>query len=258
MRSSIPLYNALAADYDVHFEVPHRRAYDDLAWEFVLPFLPDTPGQIIDAGCGVGRWAERLVALGHYVIGIEQTPARAAAARNRWQTDRFRLVERSIEEVEPPEGEADLVLALGSLQYTLDPEQIIEYFAHWVSPGGSVVVLVDSLVALVLELIASGKDDEALVRLQSRMGTWVLDGQQADNHLFDRERLENAFRRASLTEVCSKGLLVGASALGRDELTGRLTNDWEAQLTLERTLAQSPLLADLGKQLLVSGRRRRL
>ena len=33
VRSSAPLYDALAADYDAHFAAPHRRAYDELAWE---------------------------------------------------------------------------------------------------------------------------------------------------------------------------------------------------------------------------------
>ena len=33
VRPSAPLYDALAADYDAHFAVPHRRAYDELAWE---------------------------------------------------------------------------------------------------------------------------------------------------------------------------------------------------------------------------------
>jgi hypothetical protein len=34
-----------------------------------------------------------------------------------------------------------------------------------------------------------------------------------------------------------------------------LTQDWEGQMALERRLAESFLLADLGKQLLVTGRR---
>jgi ubiquinone/menaquinone biosynthesis C-methylase UbiE len=159
MRSSISLFNTLAAGYDAHFEALHRRAYDDLAWEFVQPLLPAVPGCVIDAGCGVGRWAERLVALGHHIVGIEQAPAMADVARARLPTDRFELIEGSMEAVELPEGQADLVLALGSLQYTVDPEHMIERFARWTRVGGSVVVLVDSLVALVLELVAAGKTD---------------------------------------------------------------------------------------------------
>jgi len=255
MRSSIPLYNSLASGYEAHFEAPHRRAYDDLAWELIQPLLPTASGHVIDAGCGVGRWAKRLVGLGHYVVGIEQAPAMADAARARLQTDLFELVEGSMEEVELPEGHADLVLALGSLQYTRNPEFMIERFARWTRAGGSVVVVVDSLVALVVELVASGKSREALLCLERRMGTWVQGEQRADNHQLDRDRLVAAFRRAELTSICARGLLVGASAIGRQRLIESLTDDWDGQMSLERQLAQSSLMADLGKQLFVCGRR---
>jgi hypothetical protein len=49
---------------------------------------------------------------------------------------------------------------------------------------------------------------------------------------------------------------VTATALGRDDLTDRLTTDREAHLDLERHLLESPLLADTGKQLMVTGYRR--
>lgn len=255
MRSSIALYDALASEYDAHWEAPHRRAYDDLAWEYVQPLLPAFPGRVIDAGCGNGRWAARIADLGHAVIGIEQAPAMASAAQASVRTDRFQLIEGSMEKVELPEGRADLVLALGSLQYTLDPERMIRRFARWTHPGGAVAVLVDSQVALVLELLASGKHREALQRLETRMGTWVQGEESADNHQLDRDRLVDAFRDAGLTAIRAHCLLVGASAFGLQRLIESLTQDWEGQMALERRLAESFLLADLGKQLLVCGRR---
>lgn len=255
MKSSIPLYNALASDYGVHWEAPHRRAYDDLAWEFVRPLLPDSPGLVIDAGCGVGRWAKRIVGLGHTVIGIEQAPAMAEVARAGLAEDRFELIEGPMEEVDLPEGRADLVIALGSLQYTPDPEHMVGRLARWTRAGGAVAALVDSQVALVLELLAAGKREEALQRLETRMGTWIQGGESADNHQIDRDRLVDAFRRAGLSGIRARGLLVGASAFGLQRLVESLAQDRDRQMALERRLAESFLLADLGKQLLVSGRR---
>jgi SAM-dependent methyltransferase len=256
MRSSIPLYDALATSYDSHFQVLHRRAYDDLAWEYVQPLLPAGPGRIIDAGCGIGRWAQRFLALGHAVIGIEQATAMANAARARLADNpSFTLIEASMEEVDLPEGEADLVLALGSLQYSHDPQRMIERLAKWTKIGGSVFVLVDSLVALVLELLAVGKQEDALKSLQTRMGTWIQGDHIADNHQLDRDRLLKYFLDSGLIDVSVHGLLVGASAFGRARLVESLQFDWERQMTLERQLARNPLLADLGKQLLVFGRK---
>jgi len=253
MRPSTPLFDALAAAYDEHFAVPHRAAYDDLAWERVEAALPESPGLAVDAGCGVGRWAERLIAMGHSVIGIEPAPAMAQAARARNPGDQFTLIEGRMEDVEL-EAQADVVMAMGSLQYTRNPEAAIPRLANWTRPAGTVLVLVDSLVALTIELLRAGKREEALERLRTHQGVWQTDGQSADLHLLHRERLEAAFTAAGLQDVRSYGLLVGASIDGRDQLARDLKEDPEARLTSERELMAFPQVADLGKQLLVEGR----
>lgn len=253
MRPSAPLFDALAAEYDEHFAVPHRAAYDELAWERMTALLPERPGLVVDAGCGVGRWAERLIQMGHSVIGIEPAPSMAQAARQRNLGDRFTLIEGRMEDVEL-EAQADVVMAMGSLQYTRDPEAAVTRLARWTRSGGTVLVLVDSLVALAIELLRAGKKEEALERLRTHQGVWRTDGQSADLHLLHRERLEAAFTEAGLEDIRAFGLLVGASIAGRDQLTRDLNEDPEARLTSERELAAFPQVADLGKQLLVEGR----
>jgi SAM-dependent methyltransferase len=250
----VPLYDALAPTYEEHFAVPHRRAYDDLAWELLQPLLPDAPAHIVDVGCGIGRWARRLVGLGHFVVGIEQAPAMAAMSRELVASDRFELLEMPMEEAELPARQADLVLAMGSLQYSADPEQMLQHLGQWSRPGGWVVVLVDSLIALVLELLASGKEEEAFLRLETLRATWVQGDLQADYHLFDRDRLERAFEDAGLVDIRVRGLLVGWSALGRERVLRRLISRPDRQMAVERRLAASALLADAGKHLYAWGR----
>jgi SAM-dependent methyltransferase len=253
MRPSAPLFDALAAGYDEHFAAPHRAAYDKLAWERLEAVLPKEPGLVVDAGCGVGRWAERLIAMGHKVIGIEPAPAMAQAARERNPGERFTLIEGRMEDVEL-EVQADVVMAMGSLQYTRDPEAAVARLAGWTHPGGTVLVLVDSLVALAIELLRAGKKEEAFERLRTHQGVWQTDGQSADLHLLHRERLEAAFATVGLHGVRSYGLLVGASIDGRDQLARDLKEDPGARLTSERELMAFPQVAELGKQLLVEGR----
>jgi hypothetical protein len=91
---------------------------------------------------------------------------------------------------------------------------MLQRLGQWTRPGGWFVVVVDSLIALVLELLAAGKEDEALLRLETRRGTWVQGDRQADYHLFDRDRLQRAFEDAGLVDIGVRGLLVGWSALG--------------------------------------------
>lgn len=253
MRPSAPLFDALAAEYDEHFAVPHRAAYDELAWERLEAALPEHPGLLVDAGCGVGRWAERLIGMGHSVIGIEPAPAMAKTARERDLGEQFTLIEGRMEDVEL-EAQADVVMAMGSLQYTRDPEAAVARLADWTCPGGTVLVLVDSLVALAIELLRAGRREEAMDRLRTHQGLWRMDGQSAELHLLHHERLESAFTAAGLQDIRSYGLLVGASVDGREQLTQELEEDSAARLTNERELMAFPLLADLGKQLLIEGR----
>lgn len=262
MRPSQPLYDMLAPTYEQHFQVPHRRLYDQLAWERVVRLLPPPgpgTGPVIDAGCGVGRWARMLIARGYRVIGIEQSPGMLAELARTPLGPDFRLVEGSMSEVDLDgllrgSGAAGVV-AMGSLQYTDDPAATVQRLSSWLAPGGVLAVLVDSLVGLVLELIGSGRTDEAAERLETRRGVWRIDGQSADLHLLDVATLTAAFASAGLTGVTAAGLLVEAAALGRDRLLRALVDDFDGALARERRWADDPLLADAGKQLLVTARR---
>jgi SAM-dependent methyltransferase len=256
MRSSIPLFDGLADHYDRHFAVAHRRAYDTLAWERVSTLLPARPGVVVDAGCGVGRWATRFAALGHRVVAIDHAPRMVAGARERLPIDRCAVVHASIEEANVEEASADLVVAMGSVQYTRDPERVIERFGRWVRPGGSVAVLVDSLVAMAVEKIRAGRHEHGLAEARERRGVWEQDDAAADLHLLDRARLEAAFRRGGLADIRSAGLLVTATIFGLPWVFERLGTAADDLLALEQNLMDEPALADLGKQLLVVGHRR--
>lgn len=248
------LFDELAADYEEHFSVPSRRAYDDLAWE-ATPKL-STPGTVVDVGCGVGRWARRFLSTGHQVVGIEPSPAMAAAAR-RGTTgdDDFRLVEAGVEETELKPAAADLVVAMGSLQYAGDPVAALTRMSGWVVPGGAIAVLVDGLVALCLELSRAGREDEARQRAAERRGVWEQHGRRVGLHLFDSRSLAGAAAEAGLVEVEVTGLLVGFSLRGRTELAAALDRDYEGQLARERAWSAEPAFTDLGKQLLLTARR---
>lgn len=93
MIASVEFFDSLAPEYDAHFMTTHRRAYDELAWEVVAHLLPQSRGVVVDVGCGIGRWVPRFLALGHRVIGIEQSPAMAATANRRFgRHARFTLI----------------------------------------------------------------------------------------------------------------------------------------------------------------------
>ena len=253
--SSAAVFDSLATSYERHFAEPHRAAYDLLAWEYVERLLPALPGRVIDAGCGVGRWVPRLLREGHEVIGIENSPGMIQRLHEAALGDHFTLVEGSMETTELAEGQADLVIAMGSLQYAERPEVTLQRFSSWLRPGGAVCVLVDSLVALVVELLARGSSVEAFDRLSTRRGVFRIEGASAEHHLFDRVRLVEAFANAGLEGIETRGLLVGATVFGRAALTRRLEASPDSALAVERDLMRESVLFDVGKQFLASGRR---
>jgi SAM-dependent methyltransferase len=252
---STALYDALAADYEHHFDVPHRRAYDDLAWERVLTTLPAAPAHVVDAGAGIGRWAVRLLDLGYTVTGIEPAPQMARRAERLTSRTGFHLVHQGIERTDLTLGSVDAVVAMGSWQYTPDPTAAIARMAGWLRPGGSLSVLVDSRTALVLELLRSDRADEALERATTGIGVWRQGDLAAELHLMDAAQVGAAYAKAGLVVEQVSGLLVGASVLEPGQLRSELERDFTARLDVERRLADVPSLADLGKQLFVSGRR---
>ena len=255
-RSPNSLYDALAAGYDASYAVPgHRKAYDVLAWERVTAFLPAAPATVIDAGCGTGRWVEKFLDLGHRVVGIEQAPGMRAVIASRELGEGFTLVPESMETARVEPASADLVVAMGSTQFTSDPAATIRRYAEWVRPGGHVCVYVDSRLALVLELLRLDRREEALLRLRTGRGVWAVDGTEADVHLYDHAELRRDFLAAGLEDVSGHGLLVSASTIGSAGCTKAMEDDEAGFMALERTLSDDALMVDCGKHLFMSGRR---
>jgi SAM-dependent methyltransferase len=252
--SSIALYDALAPDYEQHFTEPHRRAYDDLAWESVLSALPPSPSCIVDAGAGVGRWSVRLLDLGYEVIAIEQAPAMLARLSQLRSRPGFSMISADMATVDLAPESVDAVIAMGSIQYTDDPAAMLARMTDWLRTGATISIVVDSLQGLVVELLRAGRIDEAIDRAQTKVGRWQQRGLTADMHLFSADDLERLLADAGVDAIAVKGLLVGASLVGVSALTERLRDDYDTQLATERTLSDVRDFADLGKQLLAIGR----
>lgn len=247
-------YAALAPTYDYEFLAPHRRTYDRMAWEAVTSLFQSrsAPLRVVDIGCGTGRWARLLVDAGHEVIGIEPCAAMAAKT-SELPTARFTLQPCSVDDAEVDNGWADLVIAMGSIQYAPRPHASIARSAQWLSPDGFMAVLVDSLGGLVLELLARGDREQALERVASRRALWQRNGLDVEYHLFDAASLTRAMEDANLDVIGLQGLLVSSAVSDCDQLgfvDGR-------DLDIERELSCIRPMADSSKQLLAIARRAR-
>jgi ubiquinone/menaquinone biosynthesis C-methylase UbiE len=253
---AIHLYDVMSAGYDDSFEIAgYRRAYDLLAGEYISAYLPASRGVIIDAGCGTGRWASKWLKQGHRVIGIEQSPQMMKLLRQRKLGRQFTLIAGPMETVRIKLASADLVVAMGSFQYSSDPPKVLQRFASWVKPGGFVCVYTDSLVALVLELIRVGKIDECMQRLIEERGVLSVGNASASLRLYHSAALKADLEQAGLINIDCRGLLTSSSACGREQWAAAMNADEAAFLNLERRLSRFPLLADVGRHIIASGQR---
>ncbi len=251
---SASLYSAIADGYDASYLTPsHRKIYDSLAWDHVLSLPIPHRARIVDVGCGSGRWARRWCALGHHVTGIEQAPGMIASLRADWPQGDFALIQGDMDAVDLTEASADLVLAMGSLQYARDPAALLRRFARWLRPGGHVCVYVDSLVSLVLELIRNRRDEEALEAATTRSGRFRHEEHAASVLLYDQQSLRRDFEQAGLADIRCHGLGVRAGIVGRAAATADMQVNEAATMQIERRLTAIQTLADTGLHILAVG-----
>jgi SAM-dependent methyltransferase len=98
------------------------------------------PGRALDAACGTGRHARRLVELGHDVVGIDITPEMLERATHGVPEARF--VEADLHDVPAPDAHFDLVVCGLALAHLDDPMDALTELARVLRPGGRLVVSV--------------------------------------------------------------------------------------------------------------------
>jgi SAM-dependent methyltransferase len=111
---------------------------DHAFWRMNLPallaLLPE-PGELtVDVGCGEGRVARRLRELGHTVVGVEGSPALAAAARAADPELEVHVADAAAMPL--GDGVADLAVASMSLMNMDDPPAVVREVARVLRPRG--------------------------------------------------------------------------------------------------------------------------
>jgi SAM-dependent methyltransferase len=98
-------------------------------------------GQVVlEAGCGAGRFTEVLLAAGARVFACDLSRAVEANRANCGHWAGHFVCQADILDLPAAEAAFDLVLCIGVLQHTPDPEAAIRALAARVKPGGRLVV----------------------------------------------------------------------------------------------------------------------
>jgi len=123
-----------------------RRPGHDSYWRFhrdaFIALLP-APGRLtLDVGCGEGRVARDLAALGHRVVALDPTPTlsrRAAEAGGGL----LGVLRADGAHLPVPDEAADLVVAFMSLQDMDDMRGAVHEFGRVLEPGGRLCIAVE-------------------------------------------------------------------------------------------------------------------
>jgi SAM-dependent methyltransferase len=114
-----------------------------------LELLPAPGRRTLDVGCGEGRLARDLRALGHSLVAVDAAPSMVAYAREADPEGEYALANGA--ELPFEDGSADLVIAFMSLQDMDDPDGAVREAWRVLEPGGRFCI------ALVHPLNSGGK-----------------------------------------------------------------------------------------------------
>jgi demethylmenaquinone methyltransferase/2-methoxy-6-polyprenyl-1,4-benzoquinol methylase len=102
--------------------------------------VPHDGGHVLDVATGTGLVAEQLLAHGHRVTGLDQSPDMLAIARRRFG-DRVELVQASATSLPFPDASFGHLTFTYLLRYVDDPGATLAELARVVRPGGTVANL---------------------------------------------------------------------------------------------------------------------
>lgn len=161
----------------------------------MLPFVPAGVQRVLELGCGSGAFGAALKRSGvREVVGIEQVPSAAEAARAR--LDRVLVADVERDELDLPAGAFDCLVCNDVLEHLVDPWAALKKLRGLLRPGGALVVSLPNVRfhKVVRHLIWPGQwryeDDGVLDRTHLRFFTREGARELVESAGFAIERVE--------------------------------------------------------------------
>jgi SAM-dependent methyltransferase len=96
--------------------------------------------QVLEAGCGAGRFTEIMLDAGASVHAVDLSVAVEANWENFKGRSRYSVLQADILRLPFAPGQFDIAVCIGVIQHTENPERTIEALCSHVKPGGLLVI----------------------------------------------------------------------------------------------------------------------
>jgi ubiquinone/menaquinone biosynthesis C-methylase UbiE len=251
------IYNSLAAEYDQR--IPGEGPSDDIFTESEFEFLLSkiSPGEeVLDLGCGTGRFTVPMAESGAYVTGLDLSAGMLAVARAKLEERGLRadLREGDMAALPFPDGTFDTVTSMLALMHIpiADRPAVFREVCRVLKPGGRMVLCVKNAV---FERMFTGDRfasvDITDVAAKKLIFTHTSGGTEhiASWYSFALHDLNALFAMAGMTVPHLKGNSPVSAWLADEVLADPRVRGFVR--TLERALSDVPPFSHLGYYLLV-------
>lgn len=136
-------FDEKSKEYDEWFETPIGRFVEAREVECALSLIPINLGKnILDVGCGTGRFSIRMSLLGYQVTGIDLSEKMLAIAENKAKIARsdIKFLNMDIYQLKFPDNYFDGVVSMALFEFIQDPVKALEECFRVVKPGGYVMI----------------------------------------------------------------------------------------------------------------------
>lgn len=96
--------------------------------------------KVLEAGCGAGRFTEIMLAAQAIVFAVDISTAVEANFQNCKTKKDYFVVQADILKIPVLPGQFDIVVCIGVIQHTPDPEATIQKLCSYLKPGGLLVI----------------------------------------------------------------------------------------------------------------------
>lgn len=178
-------HDRVAPRYDHSYDDAFWQWHDALTWDYLKPHLPrDISDELVDLGCGTGKWAARLIKTGYAVMCVDISQRMLDQARNKIEAQdgaaRATFVRADLADLSALHaGRYALAIALGDpIGCSASPPRAMKQIRRILKPDGVLIATFDNRLAGVDYYLERGDPRELSRFLRTGKTHWLTKEKQ--------------------------------------------------------------------------------